>query len=67
MECLCTNAVEGDRSKHQPDTSISLESWHDDIHMLVGTGSKFYGHMAWPEVAGVRNPKMSTLYAAWLM
>ena len=34
------------------DTSISLESWHDNIHGLVGEGS-FLGHMGDPAIAGV--------------
>ena len=38
---------------YQSDTSISLESWHDDIHGLVGTGNGFRGHMGNPAVAGV--------------
>ena len=37
------------------DTSISLESWHDDIHLLVGTGDGYTGHMADSAVAGVCN------------
>lgn len=37
------------------DTSISLESWHDDIHLLVGTGNGSKGHMASSGVAAVRN------------
>ena len=36
------------------DTSVSLESWHDHIHNLVGTGSGYGGHMADPAVAGVK-------------
>lgn len=38
---------------YQSDTSISLESWHDDIHGLVGTGNGYRGHMGNPAVAGV--------------
>ena len=35
------------------DTSISLESWHDDIHGLVGTG-RTTGHMGRVPFAAVR-------------
>lgn len=38
---------------YQDDTSVSLESWHDDIHTLVGTGYPYNGHMALPPTAGV--------------
>jgi hypothetical protein len=34
-------------------TSVSIESWHDDIHVLVGSGVDFEGHMAVPSHAGV--------------
>lgn len=35
------------------DTRVSLESWHDDIHDLVGTGDKCWGHMGEPSLAEV--------------
>jgi hypothetical protein len=35
------------------DSSISLESWHDLIHVLVGIGDGNEGHMADPAIAGV--------------
>lgn len=38
---------------YQEDTAISLESWHDDIHGLVGTGFPYGGHMGNPAIAGV--------------
>ncbi|KAJ5907811.1 hypothetical protein N7495_000493 [Penicillium taxi] len=30
------------------DSGVSLESWHDDIHLLVGCGDKVAGHMGLP-------------------
>ncbi len=33
---------------------VSIEAWHDHVHMLVGTGAGASGHMANSEVAGVR-------------
>ncbi len=36
------------------DTSVSLESWHDQIHGLVGTGSRYAGHTADTGYAGVK-------------
>ena len=41
------------RPIYQNDTSISLESWHDDIHGLIGTGNGYAGHMGDPAIAGV--------------
>ena len=35
------------------ETSVSLESWHDKIHILVGTGTGYGGHMGDPAYAGV--------------
>lgn len=35
------------------DSNVSLESWHDDIHVLVGTGDGYAGHMTKVPVAGV--------------
>ena len=35
---------------------VSIEAWHDDIHMLVGTGDGATGHMGNSAVAGVRFP-----------
>ena len=43
------------RLVYQTDTSISLESWHDDIHTLVGSGTRYGGHMGDPAIAGVWN------------
>lgn len=43
----------GKRYINYSDTSISLESWHDSIHGLVGNGS-FGGHMGDPAIAGVK-------------
>ena len=40
--------------KYNDETSVSLESWHDHIHGLVGAGHGFGGHMGKPEVAGVK-------------
>ena len=37
----------------QNDTSVSLESWHDTIHGLIGTGVRYGGHMGNPAIAGV--------------
>ncbi|KAI9789436.1 MAG: hypothetical protein M1835_001679 [Candelina submexicana] len=37
---------------YQADTSISLETWHDDIHDLVGAGNGWTGHMGDPSIAG---------------
>ena len=34
-------------------SSISLESWHDDIHDLIGTGAGASVHMGDPSIAGV--------------
>lgn len=34
-------------------SSVSLESWHDDIHILVGNGNKFAGNMIKVPIAGV--------------
>ena len=36
------------------ESAISLESWHDDIHGLVGSG-RYRGHMGDPSIAAVRN------------
>ncbi|KAJ5628581.1 hypothetical protein N7490_010809 [Penicillium lividum] len=33
------------------DSGVSLESWHDDIHVLVGVGDKVAGHMGLPSHA----------------
>ena len=33
---------------------VSVESWHDDIHFLVGGGTGRAGQMTRPQVAGVR-------------
>ena len=38
------------------DSSISLESWHDDIHDFAGTGADVSGHMADRSIAGVSFP-----------
>lgn len=42
-------------AKHHPDNGAlsrqSLESWHDNIHNLVGTGVRHSGHMSDPSVA----------------
>lgn len=35
------------------NSTISLESWHDSIHNLVGSGIGSTGQMARPQVAGV--------------
>jgi len=46
----------GDKDPKNPDwvdPSVSLESWHDLIHVLVGTGDGNEGHMADPAIAGV--------------
>ncbi|KAH6671189.1 hypothetical protein B0J14DRAFT_670158 [Halenospora varia] len=37
---------------YQADTAVSLESWHDQIHGLVGTGQGYAGHMGVPTIAG---------------
>ena len=37
------------------DDSVSLESWHDFIHGLVGTG-RSSGHMGNPTIAAVGHP-----------
>ena len=42
------------RPKYNNDTSVSLESWHDAIHGLIGTGHLYQGHMANPQFADVR-------------
>jgi hypothetical protein len=48
--------------KYQRDTAVSLESWHDKIHGLIGTGQGYGGHMADPSVAGVSSlSSMTTL------
>ncbi len=56
--------VEGNRartweafSNHEAgkgNSVVSIESWHDSIHLLVGTGNRASGHMAKSQVAGVR-------------
>ncbi|KAI9888218.1 MAG: hypothetical protein M1814_000958 [Vezdaea aestivalis] len=44
---------DGKSINYQRDTSVSLESWHDTIHNLVGTGGYgTAGHMSFIEVAG---------------
>lgn len=43
------------RPVYNPDTAVSLESWHDTIHGLIGTGSQYSGHMGSPSIAGVRS------------
>ena len=35
------------------ESNVSLESWHDDIHILVGSGDHNAGNMAKVPVAGV--------------
>jgi hypothetical protein len=48
--------------KYQTDTAVSLESWHDNIHGLIGTGQDYGGHMGDPAIAGVsRLSSMMTL------
>lgn len=47
------------RPVRNSDTAISLESWHDNIHGLIGTGNNYYGHMADPSIAGVSYPHPS--------
>ncbi|KAH8657404.1 common central domain of tyrosinase-domain-containing protein [Tricladium varicosporioides] len=37
---------------YQADTAVSLESWHDQIHGLIGTGQGYAGHMGVPTIAG---------------
>jgi hypothetical protein len=37
----------------QNDTAVSLESWHDTMHGLIGTGVGYAGHMGVVGVAGV--------------
>ena len=37
------------------DAVVSIESWHDDIHVLVGSGGGYGGHMTRSQVAAVRN------------
>lgn len=37
------------------DTSVSLDSWHDSMHVLVGTGGDHTGHMVEAAVAGVKS------------
>ena len=44
------------RPVHQTDTAVSLESWHDNIHTLIGTGQGYGGHMGNPAIAGVSYP-----------
>ena len=41
------------------ESAISLESWHDDVHVLVGTG-RYNGHMGDPSIAAVRKSRSST-------
>ena len=53
-------------SKENPilnDTRVSLESWHDKIHVLIGAGSGYAGHMAIPEYAGVKRGVNQRLFA----
>ena len=38
---------------YQRDTAVSLESWHDKLHGLIGTGQGYAGHMGDPSIAGV--------------
>ncbi len=53
-EAFASHYVDGVREKgYQQDTTISLESWHDGIHGLVGTG-RYPGHMGDPAIAAVR-------------
>lgn len=44
------------RPVYQTDTAVSLESWHDNIHGLIGTGQGYGGHMGDPAIAGVSYP-----------
>ena len=39
--------------KYKEDSSISLESWHDNIHGLFRTGDRYKGHKGDPAIAGV--------------
>ena len=44
-----------DHSAYQPKSEESLESWHDNFHVLVGQGRDgVSGNMYFTEVAGVR-------------
>ncbi|CAG8980482.1 hypothetical protein HYALB_00013118, partial [Hymenoscyphus albidus] len=43
--------IQGGDVVYQNDTAVSLESWHDNIHGLVGTGQNFAGHMGNPAIA----------------
>lgn len=36
------------------DTAVSLESWHDTVHGIIGTGDGYSGHMGNPGIAAVR-------------
>lgn len=45
--------IQGGNTVYQTDTAVSLESWHDNIHGLVGTGQNFAGHMGNPAIAAV--------------
>jgi hypothetical protein len=55
--------LDGDnKRKPQHDTAVSLESWHDNIHGLIGTGQGYGGHMSDPSIAGVSSlSSMTTL------
>lgn len=53
-------AISGGNTVWQSDTAVSLESWHDTIHGLIGTGVRYGGHMGDPAIAGVYNPLNST-------
>ena len=54
-ESFATHYINGDPNNGwQTDTAISLESWHDGIHGLVGTG-RYRGHMGDPAIAAVRH------------
>ena len=49
---FATHTINNNPKVYQYDSSISLETWHDDIHNLVGTGSS-PGHMGDPSIAAV--------------
>ncbi|KAJ5752131.1 hypothetical protein N7520_009048 [Penicillium odoratum] len=44
-------AKPGDKVPIFEDSGVSLESWHDAIHLLVGCGNKVAGHMGLPSHA----------------
>ena len=57
-DAFANHFVNGNPKIYQ-ESAVSLECWHDDVHVLVGTG-RYSGHMGDPSIAAVRRLCSST-------